>query len=231
MKKTLMMAALAMSMATTASAQTQSDVMGFKSQQQTLTYFDGVNRASAKATAEELLGCPQGTVFGGEYKEEKGAWTGNVSADEGRKDVSTSFYQHFTDCYYKFSGVRVLGIFNYFDSENIRWIYCRERGGINDGDMTKPIKMKVAFYNDNGEDGLPGDLVYSKVFDVIGERTGVEVGNSVSGTSCVYAFNFDLGEEINMEHGFMQVNAVDENDESIVSSHCSRPAPRQVIHW
>lgn len=31
----------------------------------------------------------------------------------------------------------------------------------------------------------------------------------------IYAFNVDLGEDIKMEHGFMQINAIDENDESI----------------
>lgn len=175
--------------------------------------FDGLQKSPAKAdvTVEDLLGCPDGTVFGGEYKDEPNAWSGFCSADEGRKDVATSYYQHFTDCYYTFHGVRFLGMFNYFNREEIEWVPCTERGGIDEkGNMTKPIKVKIAFYNDNGPEGLPGDLIYSKVFDVIGEQTGVETmdGN-------IYAFNVDLGEDIKMEHGFMQINAIDENDESI----------------
>lgn len=144
-------------------------------------------------------------------KRKPNAWSGFCSADEGRKDVATSYYQHFTDCYYTFHGVRFLGMFNYFNREEIEWVPCTERGGIDEkGNMTKPIKVKIAFYNDNGPEGLPGDLIYSKVFDVIGEQTGVETmdGN-------IYAFNVDLGEDIKMEHGFMQINAIDENDESI----------------
>lgn len=64
--------------------------------------FDGLQKSPAKAdvTVEDLLGCPDGTVFGGEYKDEPNAWSGFCSADEGRKDVATSYYQHFTDCYY-----------------------------------------------------------------------------------------------------------------------------------
>lgn len=219
MKKTLILSVLAMAMAMTTSAQVvKKDAWGMKIQEKVFVQMDGTMNSPAKEppTAQELLACPQGTVFGGEWKEDSGVWSGISTADEGRKDMSTSFYQHFSDCYYKFHGVRFLGLFNYFDEESYNWIYCQERGGINeDGDMTKPIKVKVAFYNDNGEGGHPGDLVYSKVFDLIGEKTGVVMGNSRDGYCNVYSFNVDLGEDLKMEHGFMQINAIDENDETI----------------
>ena len=213
MKKTILLSVLASAMALTTSAQVRQDAAGLQGKSMPLMRFDGLQKSPAKAdvTVEDLLGCPDGTVFGGEYKDEPNAWSGFCSADEGRKDVATSYYQHFTDCYYTFHGVRFLGMFNYFNRKEIEWVPCTERGGIDEkGDMTKPIKVRIAFYNDNGPEGLPGDLIYSKVFDVIGEQTGVETmdGN-------IYAFNVDLGEDIKMEHGFMQINAIDENDESI----------------
>ena len=53
------------------------------------------------------------------------------------------------------------------------------------------------------------------MFDLIGERTNVKLGDNRSGYSFVYAFDVDLGEEIKLEHGFMQINAIDEHDETI----------------
>lgn len=203
-------------MAMTTPAQIHQDKFGMQTKQQMLFSSDSRMMAPAKITAEEALGCPEGTVFGGEFKQVDGVWSGVASADEGRKDMASSFYQHFSDCYYKFNGVRFLGFFNYFDEEKVRWIFCSERGGMNeDGDMTKPIKVKVAFYDDNGENGLPGTCYYSKVFDVIGEKTGVRTGDNTSGYSQVYAFNVDLGEELAINHGYMQINAIDEHDETL----------------
>lgn len=217
MKRTFLLTVLGMAMALTTSAQIKQDAGGMKFLKQTLTYNDSTYKAPAKGEAAiaELLGCPDGTVFGGEYKDEDNVWSGFTTADEGRKDMAASFYQHFSDCYYSFHGVRFLGMFNYFDEENVEWKYCNERGGINEkGEMTKSVKIKVAFYKDD-EDELPGELVYSKVFDLIGERTNVKLGDNRSGYSFVYAFDVDLGEEIKLEHGFMQINAIDEHDETI----------------
>lgn len=217
MKRTFLLTVLGMAMALTTSAQIKQDAGGMKFLKQTLTYNDGTYKAPAKGEAAiaELLGCPDGTVFGGEYKDEDNVWSGFTTADEGRKDMAASFYQHFSDCYYSFHGVRFLGMFNYFDEENVEWKYCNERGGINEkGEMTKSVKIKVAFYKDD-ENELPGELVYSKVFDLIGERTNVKLGDNRSGYSFVYAFDVDLGEEIKLEHGFMQINAIDEHDETI----------------
>lgn len=181
--KVLILSALAMSMVITTSAQIHKDMFGMKSRENVFVQVDGVKKAPAKEapTLQELLACPEGTVFGGEYSGEKGVWTGTSTADESRNDISTRFYQYFTDCYYKFNGVRFLGVFNYFNLENYAWTYCQDREEINeDGEMIKPIKVKVAFYKDNGEDvfnddygqdlyfneygkySYPGVLVYSK---------------------------------------------------------------------
>ena len=149
MKRTFLLTVLGMAMALTTSAQIKQDAGGMKFLKQTLTYNDGTYKAPAKGEAAiaELLGCPDGTVFGGEYKDEDNVWSGFTTADEGRKDMAASFYQHFSDCYYSFHGVRFLGMFNYFDEENVEWKYCNERGGINEkGEMTKSVKIKVAFY-------------------------------------------------------------------------------------
>lgn len=158
-------------------------------------------------TTEDLLGCPDGTVFGGEYREEEGSFTGFGSADQGRTDMSTRFYQHFTDCYYTFHGVRFLGLFNYYDSDAGEWRFCNDRGGINaNGDMTKPIRFEISFYK-VGPDGLPGQEVYKKQIDILGKNTGVAYD-----TATVYSFSADLGQTISMQEGYMQVSAVDMGD-------------------
>ena len=112
-----------MTCAMTASAQTVQDIGGSINKGNTLLPSDAFNRAPAKVTAEQLLGCSEGTVFGGEYQEYDGVITGTASSDEGRKDASTSLYQHFSGCYYKFNAVRFIGLFNYYSPDN-GWIYC-----------------------------------------------------------------------------------------------------------
>lgn len=213
----MLLSVFAMAMAMTTSAQTHQDAAGMMTKNQIIQCTgNNTNRAMAKTSIDEKLGCPEGTVFGGEHKESMGGWTGYSNADEGRAEIGTCFYQHFTDCYYKFHGVRFLGMFNYYNAEEMRWIYCSDRGGINDkGEMTKPVKFRVGFYKDNGEDGLPGDMVYSKEFDLVGEKTGVKIGNELEGITDVYAFTTDLGEEICMEHGYMQICAVNVEGEPV----------------
>ena len=214
MKRHLLLSVIAMTCAMTASAQTVQNIGGSINKGNTLLPSDAFNRAPAKVTAEQLLGCSEGTVFGGEYQEYDGVITGTASSDEGRKDASTSLYQHFSGCYYKFNAVRFIGLFNYYSPDN-GWIYCTDRGGIDEnGQMTKPIKVRVAFYED-GEDGKPGKQVFNKIVDVVGEKTGVKRGSEEQGFSEMYFFRVDLGEELKMDHGFMQISAADTGDESI----------------
>lgn len=67
MKRTFLLTVLGMAMALTTSAQIKQDAGGMKFLKQTLTYNDGTYKAPAKGEAAiaELLGCPDGTVFGG----------------------------------------------------------------------------------------------------------------------------------------------------------------------
>ena len=213
MRKHLLLSVIAMTCAMTTSAQTVHNVASSITKGKTLL-SDAFDRAPARVTAEQLLGCSEGTVFGGEYQEYDGVITGTASSDEGRKDASTSLYQHFSGCYYKFNAVRFIGLFNYYSPDN-GWIYCTDRGGIDEnGQMTKPIRVRVAFYED-GEEGKPGKQVFNKIVDVVGEKTGVKRGSEEQGFSEMYFFRVDLGEELKMDHGFMQISAVDTGDESI----------------
>lgn len=84
MKRTFLLTVLGMAMALTTSAQIKQDAGGMKFLKQTLTYNDGTYKAPAKGEAAiaELLGCPDGTVFGGEYKDENNVWSGFTTADE-----------------------------------------------------------------------------------------------------------------------------------------------------
>lgn len=214
MGKHLLLSVIAMTCAMTTSAQTVQNIAGSITKGRTLLPSKAFDRAPARVTAEQLLGCSEGTVFGGEYQEFDGVMTGTASSDEGRKDAATSLYQHFSGCYYKFNAVRFIGLFNYYSPDN-GWVYCTDRGGIDEnGQMTKPIKVRVAFYED-GEDGKPGKQVFNKIVDVVGEKTGIKRGTEEQGFSEMYFFRVDLGEELKMDHGFMQISAVDTGDESI----------------
>ncbi len=168
-----------------------------------------IRKAESTPTVEDLLGCPDGTVYGGEYSEENSYWSGTYSADEARQDMPTSFFQSFTDNSYTFTGVRFVATFNYWDSEQYSWFNCDSRGDVDEnGDMHEPIRVHIGFW-DEGEDGLPGKEVWGKDFDILGENTGIVHGDQYSGQNYLYSFSTDLGDTIKMEHGFMQVTAVD----------------------
>lgn len=165
----------------------------------------------AEQTPYDILACKEGTVFGNEYTEET-AWSGSACADAGRPELGMEYYQHFDNCYYTFNKVTFLGFFNYWNQEKYNWFYCSERGGINDdGDMTKPITMTVGVFEE-GEDGLPGKCILQKDIDVIGNRTDVMIGDYTAGDTYIYEFNVDLGQTIDLEHGFIQFNAKDMGD-------------------
>jgi len=72
---------------------------------------------AGELTPEDLLGAPEGTVFGG-YFTDDADYMGFQNSDQGRTDNTTKFYQHFSGNYYTFSQVRFFGFFNYWDAEN-----------------------------------------------------------------------------------------------------------------
>jgi len=159
----------------------------------------------AYSDADALLACPEGTVHAGEYSSE--GWSGFQSSDQGRPGMATKFYQSFSDCYYTVNGVRFLGIFNYWDDVEYNWYGCTSRGGIDeDGYMTEPVRFEVSFYT-IASDGSPGDEIYSREVDVIGNRTDVLYYDYF-----IYEFFVDLDETLKMESGFVSFSAVDMGD-------------------
>lgn len=163
-----------------------------------------VNAPATRATADELLGCPEGTVLGGEFSSEEGDYVGFQSSDQGRPGMPTKFYQYFSNCYNTVNGVRFIGIFNYYDEDSGNWIGCNERGGVDEnGNMTENIRFEVSFYKVN-EEGEPGDIVFSKEVDLLGHYTGVAYNECN-----IYEFSVELGETLKMESGFLSVSAVD----------------------
>lgn len=167
----------------------------------------GLVKAPAKITAEEVLGCPEGTVFAGPYSDD-GGYSGFQSSDQGRTDLTTKFYQHFSNCYYTFNGVRFYGFFNYWDAESYNWMFCDERAGIDENDkMTKPVRFEITFTKE-AANGEPGEVVYTKEFDLTGVSTGAQYGDMQSGYQSIFAFDVDLGEELKLETGYLSVSAV-----------------------
>lgn len=81
-----------------------------------------------------------------------------------------------------------------------------------DFNMTKPVTFTIGIYEE-GEDGLPGKCVLQKDIDIIGEKTGVVLeGYGDEGNSPIYEFKAPLGQTINLEHGYIQINAKDMGD-------------------
>lgn len=162
-------------------------------------------------TPYEILSCKEGSVFGNEYTENT-AWSGSACADAGRPELGMYYFQHFDDCFKTFNKVRFLGFFNYWDSEAYNWFYCNSRGNIDaNGDMQSPVTFTVAVYEE-GEDGMPGKCVMTKDVALIGEKTRVQIGDESSGYTNIYEFTADLGQDIDLEHGYIQFNAKDMGD-------------------
>jgi len=162
-------------------------------------------------TPEDLLGAPEGTVFSGSFTDDA-AYIGYQNSDQGRTDYTTKFFQHFSGNYYTFNQLRFFGLFNYWNPEEYRWFFCEERPGIDEnGDMTKPVRFEISFYKE-AADGNPGELVYSKEFDLLGKNTGVQYGDYSSGFQNFYSYDVNLGQELKLETGFLSVSAVDMGD-------------------
>lgn len=165
----------------------------------------------AEETPYDILSCKEGSVFGNEYTEET-YWSGSASADAGRPEQGMYFFQHFDDCYQTFNEVRFLGFFNYWDQEAYSWYYCDGRGNMDEnGNMQSPVVFTVGIYEED-ENGLPGKCILSKDMEIIGEKTRVQIGDESAGYTAIYEFAAELGQEIDLEHGFIQFNAKDMGD-------------------
>ncbi|MGM9704778.1 MAG: GEVED domain-containing protein [Prevotella sp.] len=165
-------------------------------------------KAAKEETVYDILGCKEGAVGGNELSEETG-WNGEYGADAGRPDMPTQWFQHFDDVFYTFNKVRFIGLFNHWDGSD--WLYCHERGKQDENfNMTEPVVFEVGIYEE-GEDGLPGKCVFKKDMPIIGTKTRIQTGYEPD-LSPLYEFVADLGQEINLEHGFVQFNAKDMGD-------------------
>ena len=156
---------------------------------------------------QQLLACPENTVHGFSYLADGTYSTGTMGADESRDGMSSIFYQQFESNYYKINGVRFYGLFNYYDGSD--WVYCNDRGAVDaDGNFTEPIKIRIRFKK-NADNGMPGETVFDKIYDVIPTQTGIQIGNVSDGYTPLYAFDIDLGEEVKMESGYIGFSAAD----------------------
>ncbi len=172
---------------------------------------DGMMHAPARVTADELLADPEGTVFSGQYITDQITHQGFQNSDQGRPDGSAKYYQYYSGCEKTITGVRVVGLFNYWDPEDYDWYHCEDRPGIGENnEMTNPITFEVSFYR-VGLDGMPGECVYKKNFDLIGRYVGIEYGME-GNRSPLYEFIADLDEEVKLETGFMSFSAADMGD-------------------
>ncbi|MDO4671569.1 MAG: GEVED domain-containing protein [Porphyromonadaceae bacterium] len=200
MKKLLLTALLIAGCITGSAQYVKNDLKGSKSNANTLV-ANGL-----RSDVPEALMCPENSIKSGEFSTE--GFSGFQNSDQGRPGLKTKYYQFFSDNYYKINGVKVFAIFNYFDEENVKWIECNDRGGINEKfEMTKPIRLEVSFYK-RGADNMPGEEIYKEEVDIIGKYTGVEIQN----TGKIYDFTIQLKKELKIENGFLSVSAVDTGD-------------------
>lgn len=224
--RTLLSAALAIALATPASAQNAmaaQNAFGQRtaSQQLHMALPDGQSillrptledtNDGQGTTVDEILGCPEGTVFG--VSDADYTMIGNSTADMGRPNYGMSFYQSFSGNYYKVNGLRFIGLFKYFDYDEYNWFYCSDRAGMDDdGEISEPIAFEIGFYR-MGDDGMPGEEVYKKTISILGKKTAVYLGDEVAGYGYLYEFQADLGEDIALESGYFSVGAADMGDQ------------------
>ena len=178
--------------------------------------YDGIRTAGdEQSEMEKIMACPENTVFGYSYVGDgMGYSSGSTCAEEGRNGFSCHFYQSFTGNLFAVNGIRFFGLFNYNTDPNGwgDWLYCNDRGNPDEnGNMTTPMRMRITF-NKRTAEGLPGEAVFSKEFDVLPTNTGMMVGSEASGFSYIYQYDIDFGEEVKMESGFFGITAVDMGD-------------------
>lgn len=169
-----------------------------------------MSKAPARVTATELLADPEGTVLGGNYDEETCVFSGFKCSDQGRPGNFMKFYQAYHGCDKSINAVRVIGLFSYYVSGE-GWLACDDRPGLDENyDMTKPIKFEVSFYRMD-EDGMPGECVYKKEFELKGKYTGLLYGTAEKYP--LLELRTELGEEVKLETGYMSFSAVNVGDE------------------
>ena len=185
-----------------------------------------------KATVDELLACPAGSVLSGSW-DSNANWTGVQCAELKRPGMAMRFYQYFSDCYQTVNKIHWWGVFNYWYSEDLNdngvldegedvdgdgeitqdWLYCGEKAGIDaSGNATKAVNFEIKFYK-VGSDGLPGEVVYEKTVSAMPRATGVVRQGEPAEYGQIYELEAELGETIKLESGFFSVAAVDDSDE------------------
>lgn len=207
-------------------AQDEVNNTGKKIEANHMEFSDTRKTASNEPTVFETLSCPEGTVVGGSY-EQSAQYVGYQNADMGRIETKTRFYQSFSGCYYNINALRFIGMFSYYDNSDPMhpdWVGCSERGGIDPEThkMTEPIKLEVKFYK-RGKDGMPGEVVYDKIIDAIGEYNKIIYEKDKP----LYEFTINLGEDIKLENGFFSIAAADLGDKPScwLSLFCASSVP------
>lgn len=157
-------------------------------------------------TLDDLLADPEGTVFSGPYDSETAAFTGYQNSDQGRPQNASKYYQYYSGCPYSINAVRVVGMFNYWDEVDYEWYMCGDRPGYDENyNMTNPVTFEVSFYR-IGDDGMPGECVYTKNIPLKGRYVGAVYGME-GNQGPLMEFIADLGEEVKLETGFMSFSA------------------------
>lgn len=169
-------------------------------------------RSPMKITVDEIFAAPENAVYDGPYIADQVAFSGFQSSDLGRPGNPSKYFQSFDGCPYSISSLRVVGLWNYFDEEDYNWIKCDSRGGMNENyQLTKSERFEVSFYKMDAN-GMPGECIFSKEYDVVGRYMGVTYGSGIDDMP-LYEFLVELGEEVKLETGFMAFTAVDMGDE------------------
>lgn len=157
-------------------------------------------------TLDDLLADPEGTVFSGPYDSETAAFSGFQNSDQGRPENASKYYQYYSGCPYSINAVRVVGLFNYWDEAEYEWYMCGDRPGYDENyNMTNEVTFEVSFYR-VGDDGLPGECVYTKNIPLKGRYVGAVYGME-GNQGPLMEFIADLGEEVRLETGYMSFSA------------------------
>ena len=152
-------------------------------------------------------------------------YTGVSSSDQARTNMTTRVYQSFKDCKYTVDGITFYGNFSHYGYPDPTYYGQRSSCVDAKGDFIAPLTVEIAFYTDNN--GFPGDEVYWKEIEVMGERLPVGYERlDLEPFSCFYRFHADLGEEVALYNGWFSITAVDmDNNEEfwfgLVGAHAS----------
>ncbi len=211
MKKVLLTLAIGCSLVTNLWGQSTSNEVSSLKPTNELTVATSNSPLRASQAVVDVMACEPGRVVHDRGYATHDDKTGLVSSDQGRTDMTSRAYQSFKDCKYKIDGLTFYGMFANFGPP--RTYGARSCVGP-DCEMTKPITVEVAFYTDN--DGMPGDEVFFKEFEVIGERLPVlyvSYDTYKEPYSCFYRFHVDFEEELALYSGWFSVTAAATEEE------------------